>query len=305
MWFLATAWLETKQAYAKHKVEQEEKDRRTKQAVPAFVAASRMWVEGRKLDDALIQVNLALDYDRDNPEAHLLKGQVLIAQKKFDSAHAALDRYLELRPDDADAKELNQLCRQAKPDDGERILALADVLLRQKALMLSDCLRKDVSKLIKSSEKLLPPLRKRIDASWPGLANRLTVEKDGSLRLSLSRCGDQVRDLSPLQGMPLASLNLGACRQVRDLKPLQGMKLTSLDLGECESVTDLTPLQGMKLTFLSLFHCRKVRDLTPLQGMKLITLNLHHCDELEDLTPLQGMPLTSLDLEYCGRVRAT
>src|SRR5438552_2698723 len=57
----------------------------------------------------------------------------------------------------------------------------------------------------------------------------------------------KVRDLSPLKGMPLTSLNLTACGQVSDLSPLKGMPLTTLNLWGC-SVRDLTPLQGMSLT---------------------------------------------------------
>ncbi len=267
-----------------------------------FVAAARMWGEKRKPAEALIQVNMALDYDAAYAPAHFLKAQVLIAQTEFGGARAELDDYLQLRPDDREARELRQLCHEAQPDDGERLLALAEVLLRQDALGLSDCLRQEVSKLIQSGEKLLPMLRKRVEAAWPGLGKRLTVEKDGSLRLNLADCGNQVQELSPLQGMPLAELHLNACKRVRDLTPLQGMKLTKLDLGACGQVSDLTPLHGMPLTWLSLWECVQVRDLTPLQGMPLTSLNLAKC-QVRDLSPLQGMKLTWLDLGACDQLR--
>ena len=323
--FVGTAWLETKRESAKYRKEQEEKERRTTEAVPAFVDAARMWTENRKLDKALLQLKLALDYDPKNSDARLLKGQLLVAQKKFEDARVELDRYLELQPSDTNAKELSQLCRQAYPEDGNRLLALYEVLLRQNALVLSDYLKQDVVKLIQSREKLLAPLRKRIEASWPKLGDRLKVEKDGTMSLHLGGTGSQVRDLSPLRNMPLDSLFLNDCTELRDLRPLQTMKLTELDLGGCAQCQDLTPLRGMKLAKLSLWNCdqvrdltplrgmpltqlllsgcKQVRDLTPLQGMKLHTLNLGACGQVEDLTPLQGMPLTSLDLEYCNQVR--
>lgn len=310
LFFLARAWQDTNRArqktedaYANYREEQKEKERRTIEAVPAFVAAARMWVENHNLDGAVKQVDLAILYDSTNPDAHLLKGQVLVAQKNFDGASAALDRYLKLRPGDADAKELVQLCRQVKPDDGERILAIYEALVRQKALRLSDYLREDLARLIQSREKLVSPLRKRIELVWPKLSSRLVVEKNGKLSLNLKDCGRQVRDLSPLRGVPLDSLNLQRCDQVQDLSPLHGMPLTWLDLGSCERVSDLTPLRGTPLTLLSLWGCNQVRDLTPLQGIKLTYLNLHRCTGVRDLAPLRGMPLTSLNLEFCDKVR--
>ena len=324
-WWPAKALVKAKKAEAAAKTAEDETVKRTRDAVPAFVAAARMWVENRNLDEALKQVDLAILYDSKNLDAYLLKGQVLIAQKKFDSAIAVLDRYLELKPDDANAKELSQLCRQANPEDGNRLLALYEVLVRQKALVLSDYLKQDVVKLIQSREKLLGPFRKRIEASWPKLGDRLKVEKDGKMSLHLGATGSQVRDLSPLRNMPLDSLFLNDCTEVRDLTPLQTMKLTELDLGGCAEFQDLAPLRGMKLAKLSLWNCdrvrdsaplrgmpltqlllsgcKQVRDLTPLQGMKLHTLDLGACGQVEDLTPLQGMPLTWLGLEYCNQVR--
>jgi len=301
--FIGIAWFKTNKAYLDYQDAQNEKQRRTKEAVPVFVAAARMWGDARNPGNALIQVNMALDYDPADASAYLLKGQVLVAQKNFKGAGEVLDHYLTLQPKDADARELRQLCHEAKADDGERLLALAGVLLRQKAPGLSDCLMQDVSKLIQAREKLLAVLQMRIDAAWPGLGNRLKVPKDGRLTLEFWSCGSQVRDLSPLRGMPLDALFLNACGQVRDLTPLKGMPLTFLDLGSCTEVRDLAQLQGMPLTQLSLWQCDKVRDLKPLQGMKLTSLNLRECFEVRDLTPLKGMPLTFLDLGSCTEVR--
>ena len=168
--------------------EAEQKEARTKEAVPAFVDAARMWAEDRKLDKALKQVDLALLYDPKNSDAHLLKGQVLIAQKKFDDAGVELDKYLALRSDDADARELSQLCRQAKPDDNERMLALYEVLVRQKARGLSDCARP-----FQREAQMLSPV------------NRLPVKCDGGPRTE--QVGLQKMDkLAQLTGLTCAML---------------------------------------------------------------------------------------------------
>ena len=301
--FVTNAWWETGQAKAASDLAQKETKQRTEKAVPALVGAARMYGDNRNPDDALTQLDLALTYKRDYPPAHLLKGQVLIAKRDFPNAQSELEEYLKLQPQDREAKELAKLCQDVRPEDGERLLALADMLLQQKALGLSDYLMVEVNRMTGSSEKLLPVLRKRIEAAWPGLGGRLSVQKGGSLLLNLDQCGRQVRDLTPLKGMPLTWLSLFGCEQVRDLTPLKGMPLTVLSLYRCVQVRDLTPIQGMKLTSLDLENLGQVQDLSPLKGMPLTWLNLGNCVQVGDLTPLKGMPLSSLRLVNCVQVR--
>ena len=72
-----------------------------------------------------------------------------------------------------------------------------------------------------------------------GLADRLTLDESGLLRLDLSNT--LVRDLSLIEGMPLMSLNL-ANTKVTHLGPLGRMPLEELRLDGCERLTDLGPL---------------------------------------------------------------
>jgi hypothetical protein len=120
----------------------------------------------------------------------------------------------------------------------------------------------------------------------------------------------KVRDLSPLKGMPLKSLNLNGTA-VAELSPLKGMPLTTLGLGKvyghaqnpCRNISDLSPLQGMQLEELTLFKCEKLRDLSPLKGMPLKSLNMQACEKVVDLSPLQGMPLEELSLKWCSGIK--
>jgi hypothetical protein len=133
-------------------------------------------------------------------------------------------------------------------------------------------------------------------------ANRLAMDKEsGGLQLNLRGCTEQVRNLSPLQGMRLVSLNLGFCSKVQDFSPLRGMPLTRLDLMET-GAQDLVFLKDMPLTSLSLHGCHQVRDVMPLKGMRLTSLTLAECEKVQDVTPLHGMPLRSLDLHGCRQV---
>jgi hypothetical protein len=287
---------ETASAFAKYQQEQEEKERRTREAVPAFVGAAQMFAERRDLPEALVQVNLALEYQPDYPPARLLKGQVLIAQLNFTGAVPELEHYLRSRPDDGRARELLLLGRDARPEDRERLMNLAKVLLEQRMVGPSQCLMQEVYKRSYWQAKDLPLLRKRIEAAWPELGNRLS-QRDGELALDFSNCS-QVGDLTPLLGMPLAWLNLKGCR-VLDLSPLKGMPLKSLNLSGCVDVRDLAPLRDLPLlASLNLSGCSTVRDLKPLRDLPLLSLNVSGCRPVNDLSPLQGIKLATLDVSH-------
>jgi hypothetical protein len=278
--------------------EQVDKDKRTREAVPALVDSAQLLAVQQKLPEALRQVNLALDYNSEHAPARLLKGQLLIAQLDFDRAQTELQRYLanteRKRNEEADIRELQHLTQNVHPDDGQRLLALVDVLQRQKAFGPASCLMTEILKRKVGLEKLVPLWQKQVDAAWPGLGKRLTLKNLANLDLDLKYC-DQVRDLSPLKGIPLTSLDLYDCRGVQDLSPLHGMPLTVLGLHGC-AVQDLSPLKGMPLTSLDLSYCTRVRDLAPLKGMPLTFLTLYDGGEVQDLSPLKGMPLTTLRL---------
>src|SRR5262245_45444621 len=98
-----------------------------------------------------------------------------------------------------------------------------------------------------------------------GVTGQLTKDENGALILSLK--GAAIRDLSPLKGLRLASLDL-SYTPIADLSPLRGMPLTRLDLWGCSAVMNIEAVRGMPLTNLVLNQTR-VSDLSPLNGMKL------------------------------------
>jgi len=244
-----------------------------------------------------------LTYADSNADARLLKGQLLILDKKFAEAGTELDKYLRQRPTDTQASRLRELCARSRPDEQGNLLAIAQVFEQQAIPALADgLLTKHGGNSFEARQKLLKLYQDRIEKAWPGLKERLTMDVAGIYTLNLDQC-KQVTNLTPLEGMPLTSLNLTLCGGVQDLTPLKGMPLTWLSLHGCGRVQDLTPLKGMSLTSLNLIGCGQVRDLTPLKGMPLTGLNLSGCGQVKDLTPLRGMPLGWLSLEGCGQVR--
>jgi tetratricopeptide (TPR) repeat protein len=282
--------------------EQEEKLARTRKSAPAFLRAARLMANERNFDDALAQVTTALDADPELTDAHLLKGQVLLVLGRFAEAEAPLRAYLKRKPE-ALAGKLADLAARPEPDKAEYLWLLVGVFEKQKAMPFVHQMTLLAERVAGPGNDLLALYRKRIEAApgWAGLGKQVIRDKEGELHLSLAHLGKnvRVRDLSPLKGMKLSTLNLYHTA-VEDLTPLQGMPLTRLDLGGCAGVKDLRPLRGMPLTWLNLDGLDKLTDLEPLRGLPLTYLKLSHCYALTDLGPLRGMPLTTLD---CGTFR--
>jgi len=139
--------------------------------------------------------------------------------------------------------------------------------------------------------KAIEAYRARIDAAWPGAGQYLLVNDSGQLELTLDRRGD-VRDLSPLKGMPLTKLSISTTR-VSDLTPLAGMPLTHFAANKC-LVSDLSPLAGMKLKSLGIMHLPDLHDLSPLKGMPIEDIWMER-NGVTDLSPLKGMPIKNID----------
>jgi len=286
----------TAQAYADFQAQ-------VNQSVPAFVQSARLSVQRKEFAEALGQLDVVLKADEEHAQARLLKGQILIVLKDFSAAQAELGRYSKLNRTDADAQELAALCRKGKPEDIATLYALADVLGRMKASMLAEQLVLSAGSHIAAKKKLLAVYQQRIEADWPGLGKRLSLdEQDGTFVLNLAG-QKQLINLAPVQGMPVSTLDLSACDRVRDLSPLQGMPLTALDLTTCAEVSDLTPLQGMPLRTLKCGWCRRLTDLTPLRDLKLTTLSMPGCGGIRDLTPLQHVPLRVLEIWDCSQAQ--
>jgi hypothetical protein len=279
--------------------EQEARRQQARDSVTAYVRAARGAAKERHFEDALALVTPAVDNRPEDADAALFKGQLLIVLQRYAEARLELERYTQLRTDDAAARKLMELCNKVRPDTRADLVGLGEVLLQQKAYPLDDAVFRQAEQLVQSKQEFFGLYRKRLEAAWPGAGDRLTLDKDGNYRLSLNGFGEVVQDLMPLQGIPLTSLDITRCKQVSDLTPLKGMRLATLTLDRCDRIEDLAPLQGMPLTKLELAFCGRVRDLTPIKGMPLTSLDLQGCGQVEDFSPLRGMKLTDLSLHTC------
>jgi len=303
--------------------ERDDKRASNKKSAPAFVDAARLLTANKQFAPALTQVNTALEFDPDQTEAYLLQGQLLIGLERYPEAVGPLREYVKRAPKNDLARQLADLAGKPEPDKPTYLWALWDVFDKQKALSLAERMTHLVENIAGPNKELLTVYRKRIESTWPGSGNRLTIDKNGNLSLNLAQmpkvrdlsilkgmklssldCNrTEVDDLEPLRGMPLTSLTAWGCK-VRDLTPLKGMKLTYLNVAYNTEVQSLEPLKDMPLTVLDLVACAQIQDLTPLKGLKLTRLILHGSSgflgvQVRDLTPLKGMPLTDLSLSHC------
>jgi len=139
-------------------------------------------------------------------------------------------------------------------------------------------------------------LKARLRERNPLFQAEVGVELADGKIVSVEIHDENLRDISPLAGLPLEILDLAGC-PVEDLYPLKGMPLRVLYL-ERTRVQDLTPLKGMPLVELRLNET-PVEDLRPLAGAPLRRLYLART-KVRDLSPLAGsIYLDSLWLNDC------
>jgi Leucine-rich repeat (LRR) protein len=285
---------EADKARARAEKVQKEKDDRTRKSVPAFLEAARLAREKRQWDNGLAHVEVALDYDPQRDEAYLLKGQFLMALKRFADAAVPFKEYARRQPENQKAARLAQLAAKPDPNNVAYFNELEELFHEQKAFTVAERMNQLGAPILREKEKLLAHYRKRIEAApgWAGLGGKLSLDKNGAFHLNFYLLGKQVQDLSPLKDMKLSSLNVGGT-MVEDLTPLKGMPLTKLHLHGTK-VKNLEPLRGMELTILGLTGLTEVPTLDPLRGMPLTELYIHGCHKVPDLKPLQDMPLKVL-----------
>jgi tetratricopeptide (TPR) repeat protein len=313
-------------SYAALEREQREKREAEGRLVPAFVTSGRHLASDGRIEDAQQQIDAVLSLDPESAEALLLKAQLRIARKDWAGGRADLQQYVRLRPGDADARKLLDLCPAAGTASSAVVMSMADVLQRQRMFGLARLLLRDVRDTVAALQPLLRSSIAQIERKWPGLGETLKVDMAGRFvfhvykkELSATKDLEPLRDiplselsigdasnltnLSALEGMPLNSLTLLQARQLENLKPLSKLPLRSLRIGNCPALKDVEPFKDLPLTALDIRGSR-VQTLLPIQGVSLKSLNITWAHTLDTLEPLEDMlSLTSLDMGSCEKIR--
>ena len=140
-----------------------------------------------------------------------------------------------------------------------------------------------------------------------------------------------LKDLSPLKGLPLSYLNLNNCPNLKSLNGLQDTNLFELSLVSTKplGINNLEALKGLPLHRLKLYNMPHLNNLDPLANSELQSLYLVNCTNVRSLQPLRenreleyleisnnqpsslrslhgldGLPLKTLILENCPQVRS-
>ncbi|HZZ80117.1 MAG TPA: protein kinase, partial [Gemmataceae bacterium] len=287
-------------AYDAYIAEQKEKQALAKRSVPSLVRAARMLVSEKKFDEALTQVDAAIAFDDAQPDARLVRAQLLLHQFDFSGARHDLEICLKQKSSNEDATRLLEIMRDGRSDNIGTLAALAKELIEQKSPQLAERLTQQAQKLMGTKAEMLLVHQVRVEAAWPGHGTSLRVDNVGKYGLEFPGRMD-VKDLEGLRGVPLSYFVVNAQSKVTDLAPLKGMPLERLAFNSTTAIANLSALQGMPLTEFSI-HSPELRDLAPLKGMALKKLDLSNCNQLEDMAPLQGMPTTSLNLQNCVKI---
>lgn len=283
------------QNYDAFQSEQKAKNDAIRNSIPGTLRAARQLADDGALDDALKQIALVRQYEPNNRQAALLRGQILTAQHKFADALAELAFYLQRNGQDRDALTLYALARYGKGDNLQLLYAAADALQRQKLFHLTPLLLKDAAKLLEAKNPLVDLYQKQMKEVLPKAG--LSLRPDGEIELNLGGHRELI-DLNALRGMQLNRIGMQYCEKVADIDALRGMPLSYLFMGDCYVIPNLEALRGAPLKYLSCHEAALIHDLEPLRGMPLEELYVSHT-AVGDLEPLRGMQLRRLNVRGC------
>jgi len=275
---------------AAYEEEQARRQADRKASAPEMVRSSKLFIQQRDFKAALATADAAVEYDDTLADARFVRTLLRLRAEDYKDALEDCQAFAELMPGNKDAARLLNICEAAGRQGALPGAGLSSLVGRLGLPIMA-------AEFTSSSQEQFAIYRDRLAKAWPAIDMSLVFTKntDGNLKLSLHG-RQEVTDLSPLAGMPLAWLYLPGT-SVTDLSPLKGMPLKFLSLSGCNGVTDLSPLSGMDLAYLTLPG--GIKDLSPLHGMPLAGLDLTGCTGITDLSPLEGMRLLGLSLNGC------
>ena len=281
------------------------------ETAPTFFEHARVLIDDcnkdkSALDEALKNVNFALELDPSHVSYQLLKANILQTLRRLKEAESIYESVLSSNPGNADAK-LNLLaCRAvlALPtEDGvlsnAALTALAKALREQNRLAESLFLSKTSHG---AAKEILDTLNAAIRIARVQ-THQPTLEADGTLKLMLN--DGNLESLGFLQGYPINHLEIHHAKRLADLSLLSTLSLRKLFIGDhANSGPDISWIRGLNLRVLRLPS--NVRDLSPLSGMQLEEFSQGGGDDgngrLRKLEALKGMPLKTVVFGPLSRV---
>jgi len=251
-------------ALAQLQAEQQAKQEYGLLAAPRVLTrAVELYTEGN-LDDAAMELDLAVALDPKSEDAWMYKGFSHLGRCEFPEAIAAFERsspranrYLDLARECSAwtlASDGNLSAEQA-----DSYLELFNESTPRRTPRLHEKVRKGLVRQLltgpacsaASLDSRMETLKRQLRFYNPNQKriNMRHSATDGGLSLRLSN-NDGLKDISLLRGLPLVSLDISHTAVIW-LNALEGMQLEFLDISHTQ-VDNLDPLQGMPLKILRL-----------------------------------------------------
>ncbi len=259
---------------AKYKREREWRTRN--EAAPDYYNRALENYKSFRLNDAMEQVGIALDYDPRLYRAWELKGHLHFAFMEFKQA---ADAYKKAESPTANnssnlARKFSKIHRNAQGR------VSADNLLKLVADSGSKKRSAQVRYMIRTYMQYELPLRDRLQLVR-GLSKAFSAdaknynfkyqERPEGLYIDLSRNKEPVLT-EFLTGLPIIHLNLSGST-VKDLSPLRGMPLQVLDLSRSTGLSSLGDLVGMQIDVLNISQT-EIQRIEALRGMHFQLLDI-------------------------------
>jgi Leucine-rich repeat (LRR) protein len=326
IWFLSkivSANAALRQASEEARKEKEDKRAQAKRSVPSMVRAARLLVNEGQYDDALAQIVIALEFDDQSADAHLLHAQLLLGRQDYATARTELAKCLEHDPRRAEATRLADLARNATKDNTTVLIALSEELTAQRLFAVAERLTKRAAQIHDNRRELEEHYQRTILKAWKwaSAGNQLVaLGHDDNDKLILTLGNVDSENLDPLRSIPVNRLKIVDSPRVNDISALANMPLEHLYLSPSQ-VSDLNPLKGLPLTVceisgafndlatfgamkklerLNLGGLQRVNSLAGLKGAPIKKLFLGQNDQINSLAGLEGMQLMELSIERFG-----
>jgi len=267
-----------------------ERDRRLadrKKSAPQFLAKAQALVDKNYIEEAIKNVNTALEYDSKLYNALLLKSQLEICKKNYTVAIVNLEKYIKSPSvghiEKTNGKILLELCKKIKNDNAtlEQSSEFQNIFYHQEQFALA-------IKLASNSKDLLNIYKGQINLNYKPYGWSFRHVKEGNLiTIKFGSRRKEITTIDPLKGIPITNLYLGTT-SVKDFTALKNFPLVFLDISST-SIKDLSSLRNTKnLKTLNVSNTN-ITSIKPIIHLPIELLNIFGCEKIKDLYLLKEM----------------
>jgi len=139
----------------------------------------------------------------------------------------------------------------------------------------------------------LPEYTRALKRAWSALDPHLEIVEEG-LAINLQDGKTYIRDLKPVEQLPIVKLHIDNCALIASLDPLRGMRLHHFTMAGIHGIKSIAPLNGMPLEYLDMSH-NSISDIGPLRESPLQAF-VANWSCIKSLEPLENAPLREVQI---------